>query len=112
MKDVKIIKLPTIGSAYSIKTRKQGRKDSIDYIVDKDNKNFNFEHSKKKVNKEVTDVCIADLKVLLESYSGDNAFILSIKRQAKLKGCERLTFKQRMVAFRVMAGENNKEILT
>jgi hypothetical protein len=105
MKDVEIIKLPTIGSPYSFKTRKQGRRDSIDSIIDDSNKDFIFNKRKEIVEKLRTDIYKEDLQKMLNEYKGSCNFIKSIKEQVKRKGINCLTMKQRKVTLRILGSK-------
>jgi hypothetical protein len=105
MSEIKIIKLPTIGQPYSIKTRKQGRTRSISSILDNDLQKQINKKKIKEVNDSVTEIYREDLAIMLNEYIGDCNFILDIKRQVDSKGIECLTFKQRMIAIRIIINE-------
>lgn len=83
--EIEIIKLPLMGSPYSFKTRKQGRRKSIENIL-------RANHSKPKKS---------FIEKALKNYNGDNKFLLSIKSQLETKGLAGLSRKQIIVAERV-----------
>lgn len=108
MSEIKIIKLPTIGQPYSIKTRKQGRTRSISSILDNDLQKQINKKKRKEVHDSVTEGYREDLAIMLNEYTGDTKFILDIKSQVDSKGVECLTLKQRMIAIRILTSEKNK----
>lgn len=105
MSEIKIIKLPTIGQPYSIKTRKQGRRSSISSIIDNDLQKQINKKKRKEIHDSLTEVYREDLSVMLNEYIGNCDFILDIKRKVDSKGIECLTFKQRMIAIRIITNE-------
>jgi hypothetical protein len=83
--EVEIIKLPTFGSPLSIKTRKQGRRVSINTMLSDNHPPI------KKRNK-------THLEKSIMEYRGNDSFLKSIRSQMKTKGFYGLTRKQRLAA--------------
>ncbi len=83
--EIKIEKLPLMGSPYSFKTKKQGRRKSMDALL------------KEKPRKRKKSF----LEIELPKYKGDNKFLLSIKDQLQAGGIESLSMKQITVDERV-----------
>jgi hypothetical protein len=103
MKKIKIQKLPTYGSALSIKTIKQGRRISLDRTLGgSDLVKKKFKKSKENVEsilKETYEDCLEEMMV---KYKGKDRFIDSIRSQIQSKGINNLTRRQRCVAVKVL----------
>lgn len=89
MKEIEIIKLPLIGSPFSYKTYKQGRRTNIDYDIQKTNER-SMKHLKKMVNENSQK--IERIEEFFNHYKpGKNNFLDSIHRQIRQKGFSKLS---------------------
>jgi hypothetical protein len=103
MEKIKIQKLPTYGSALSIKTIKQGRRISLDRTLGgSDLVKKKFKKSKKNVEAALKEIYEDSLEDMIIKYKGKNSFIDSIKSQIQSKGVNNLTRRQRCVAVKVL----------
>lgn len=90
---VKIERLPLMGSPYSFKTKKQGRRKSMAALL------------KGKIKKKQS-----FLEKDLPLYEGTNRFLLSIKEQLLVGGIDSLTIKQIATAERVFGATKSKTL--
>lgn len=94
MNEVEIIKLPTMGSPFSFKTRKQGRRESIEFEIKQSNQ-VSIEVAKRERYEKAK-----QLGSYLKDYTGNDVFLCSIQKQMKIKGLHKLTKRQIDIGFK------------
>lgn len=95
MNEIEVIKLPTMGQPFSFKTRRQGRRDSIDYEITQSNQ-VSLEVAKRERYEKAK-----QLGFYLETYNGNHPFLSSIRKQMKFKGLNKLTNRQIDIGYRI-----------
>jgi hypothetical protein len=94
MNEIEIIKLPTIGQPFSFKTRKQGRRDGINFEITESNR-VAIEIAKRERHDKAK-----QLGNYLKDYKGNHPFLCSIQKQMKIKGLNKLTKRQIDIGYR------------
>jgi len=95
MKEIQIIRLPTIGQPFSFKTRKQGRREGISFDILQSNK-VSIEVAKRERHDKAK-----QLGNYLKDYNGNHPFLCSIQKQMKSKGLNKLSKRQIDLGFRI-----------